>query len=510
MRLDRDGLNRGSMLSRRGGINIPVNISAYLGSFADIFARFQITQNLSGYPDSGTDLFAVLLQSLAAYEDTNSDVYAGLQQGQLLSSHDDTTTDQAARLQLTQNLKYGADATGITVWGKRQLNRSGLNRQFIRVSPYHSDATSSDQYARLAITKELSGYLDTKTDIYARLPLVLAAYADSGTDLFARLRIGENLAGFLDTNSAEYSRLQLTQNLATKEGISVPGSWGRWQLNRSGLNRRYSRSTPLTERGTYADIIATLQLTLSLSGYLDTTSDVYAVLLQAFAGFLDTNSDLYARLRIGHDLSSHEDTSLDLFARLQLTNYLASHDDTATDQAARLRLDHLLSGYEDTNSEVHAALLLALAAYVGSETSFYSYLRALWECDAYLDTTSDTYALMALTQTMKAHLDTNSSVYAGLRVPAYMKAHLDTVADIYASLLSIDTWTFTFSGTIAAGKTVCVDTRDYTVKNNGINAIASFTGDFPAMFPGANTVIYTDALGSRTVTITISKQDRKV
>lgn len=70
--------------------------------------------------------------------------------------------------------------------------------------------------------------------------------------------------------------------------------------------------------------------------------------------------------------------------------------------------------------------------------------------------------------------------------------------------------TFTFGGTLAAGKTIVIDTNDFTVVNDGVNAIASMTGDFPEIYPGTNQVIYTDSLGSRTVTIVIVKKDRSV
>ena len=69
---------------------------------------------------------------------------------------------------------------------------------------------------------------------------------------------------------------------------------------------------------------------------------------------------------------------------------------------------------------------------------------------------------------------------------------------------------FTFSGSLLAGKTVCIDTENRTVENDGVNALKNFTGTFPKMYPGNNTVIYTDALGSRTVAVTVTKQDRKV
>ena len=69
---------------------------------------------------------------------------------------------------------------------------------------------------------------------------------------------------------------------------------------------------------------------------------------------------------------------------------------------------------------------------------------------------------------------------------------------------------FTFSGSLLVGKTVCIDTKNRTVENDGVNALKNFTGTFPKIYPGNNTVKYTDAVGSRTIKITVIKQDRKM
>lgn len=65
--------------------------------------------------------------------------------------------------------------------------------------------------------------------------------------------------------------------------------------------------------------------------------------------------------------------------------------------------------------------------------------------------------------------------------------------------------TFTFSGTLAAGKTLAIDGQRFTVVNDGVNAIGDFSGEFPVLYPGTNLVEYTDAEGSRTVTINVIK-----
>ena len=72
------------------------------------------------------------------------------------------------------------------------------------------------------------------------------------------------------------------------------------------------------------------------------------------------------------------------------------------------------------------------------------------------------------------------------------------------------TQTLTYSGTLAAGKALVIDGNDLTVKNDGTNDLAHFTGDFPRIFQGANTITYTDSEGSRTIKITVTREERSV
>jgi len=92
----------------------------------------------------------------------------------------------------------------------------------------------------------------------------------------------------------------------------------------------------------------------------------------------------------------------------------------------------------------------------------------------------------------------------------YLSGVGDIQADASGVLLVYGTLTFTFSGSLAVGKTVCIDGRDFTVLNDGVNAIASFTGEFPIIAPNTSTITYTDALGVRTVAVTVTKKDRSI
>lgn len=312
--------------------------------------------------------------------------------------------------------------------------------------------TASDVYGRLQIEHGLSGYADTNSDVHGALLLSLAAYCDSGTDAYARLRLDGLLAAITDTDSDAYARLQITHLLKVPSVYSTPTDYGRSSLDRSGCDRQFTQYTDCSASGTVSDV----------------------------------------------------------YARMQLTNLLAAITDTSSDAYARLRIDHLIAGYVDTSSDVHGALLLALAAYVNSDSSVFARLQIGHNLSGYVDTSSDAYARLQITNLLAALTDTTSDVFGRMQITHNLGAITDTTSDVYAMLRQIDSWTITFTGTLVAGKTVCINTRDYTVKNDGVNAIADFSGDFPTMFPGTNWVIYTDTEGSRTVRIVVSKRDRKV
>jgi hypothetical protein len=245
--------------------------------------------------------------------------------------------------------------------------------------------------------------------------------------------------------------------------------------------------------------------------------------LQSLAAYLGTSGDEYARLQISHLLavpdtigfsgtSGREHLDRAGLDRRYTRTVSSSHPDYGTLSSLfdRLRIDHNLAGYLESKSDVHAALLLALAAYIESNSSVYARLQIAHNIATELDTESDVYARLQIAQFLKSYIGTESNVYARLQIAHNIAAYLRTNSSLYAQLRQIDSWTFTFSGSLAAGKTLCINMRDFTVKNDGVNAIANFTGDFPSIFPGTNWVIYTDSEGSRTLRLVVSKRDRKV
>ena len=72
------------------------------------------------------------------------------------------------------------------------------------------------------------------------------------------------------------------------------------------------------------------------------------------------------------------------------------------------------------------------------------------------------------------------------------------------------TLTMVYAGSLGAGETLEIDTDDFTVEKAGVSDLANFSGDFPLIGPGTNTITYTDSAGSRTMAITVTRKERSV
>jgi len=72
------------------------------------------------------------------------------------------------------------------------------------------------------------------------------------------------------------------------------------------------------------------------------------------------------------------------------------------------------------------------------------------------------------------------------------------------------TLTMVYAGSLGAGETLEIDTDNFTVEKAGVSDLAHFSGDFPTIGPGTNTITYTDSAGSRNVTITVYRKERSV
>ena len=124
---------------------------------------------------------------------------------------------------------------------------------------------------------------------------------------------------------------------------------------------------------------------------------------------------------------------------------------------------------------------------------------------ARIDGSGDIYANLFVPAYLRAQLDGTGSISATLLVGAILRAHIDGSGSIFAWLSGgkTATRTITFTGTLAAGKSVVIDGQKFTILNDGVNAIGVFEGDFPVLFPEVNLLKYTDSEGSRTIHITI-------
>jgi hypothetical protein len=227
------------------------------------------------------------------------------------------------------------------------------------------------------------------------------------------------------------------------------------------------------------------------------------------------DSDLYS-LKAKYGLSTLTSGNYTLWFKNNTDNSSIMADGSGTKSVTETYDDEyktdertLILGSGDTGDEIW---LLLSQAESGTAPPVYltefSFARVL---SSYVDTDSEIYAAIeTMSRLLSAHADNVSDVYDRLQITHNIRAHSDCSSDIDALLTFIESLTFTFSGTLVAGKTICIDGRDFTVKNGGVNAIADFTGDFPSIFPGTNEVVYTDDEGSRTVQIVVTKRDRVV
>jgi len=81
-----------------------------------------------------------------------------------------------------------------------------------------------------------------------------------------------------------------------------------------------------------------------------------------------------------------------------------------------------------------------------------------------------------------------------------------------AVIIPVRSWfeTFTFSDDIADGEIIKIDTDRMTVKLDGADVRANFTGDFWKIISGAQDIVYSDEEESRTLELVVTRKDRKI
>ena len=68
-----------------------------------------------------------------------------------------------------------------------------------------------------------------------------------------------------------------------------------------------------------------------------------------------------------------------------------------------------------------------------------------------------------------------------------------------------------YTGTLAAGETLIIDGVEKTVDLGGVNALKDYSGnDFPVVFPGAGNIGYEDSEGSRSIKISIIREEKHI
>lgn len=209
-------------------------------------------------------------------------------------------------------------------------------------------------------------------------------------------------------------------------------------------------------------------------------------------------------------LAAHIDGTGDVIAGLLVPAYLAAHIDGTGDIVANLRVSAMLAAHIDSTGDIFACLTtgntiartitfsgtLAAGETVSIDGQKFTVLND--GVNAIGDFVGD-YPILFPGANLLKYTDTEGSRTVHIHV---VKPGPPSTTEIPITL------TLTYTGTLAAGKTLVIDGNDLTVKNDGTNDLAHFTGDFPFIFPGANTITYTDSAGSRTMKIAVIREER--
>jgi len=228
-------------------------------------------------------------------------------------------------------------------------------------------------------------------------------------------------------------------------------------------------------------------------GSLDRSSmDRSDTLIYTLRAYSDTSGDVYASLLVGGILSGHADSSGDVTASLLVGAILSAHVDSSGDVFA------WLSAGNTATRTITFSGTLAVGKTLIIDGQKFTVLND--GVNAIGDFAGDYPVLFPNTNLLK-YTDSEGSRTVHIHV---IKPGPPSTTEIPATL------TFTYTGTLAAGKSLVIDGTDLTVENDGTNDLAHFTGDFPRIFPGANTITYTDSEGSRTMKISVTRNERSV
>ena len=124
-----------------------------------------------------------------------------------------------------------------------------------------------------------------------------------------------------------------------------------------------------------------------------------------------------------------------------------------------------------------------------------------------IDGTGDIVAALSVPAYLASVIDGSGDVVANLLVPASLASVIDGSGDVIAFLARTEAVEITYSGTIAAGKILCIDANDFSVLNDDVNDIANYDGEFPEVY-NTTMILYEDSEGSRSLDMTIYRSDR--
>ena len=124
-----------------------------------------------------------------------------------------------------------------------------------------------------------------------------------------------------------------------------------------------------------------------------------------------------------------------------------------------------------------------------------------------IDGMGDMIADLSVPAYLASVIDGTGDMVANLLVPASLACQIDGTGDIVAFLARTEPVEISYTGTIAAGKILCIDANDFSVLNNGSNDIANYNGNFPEIY-NSTMILYEDSDGSRSLSVVITREDR--
>lgn len=287
-------------------------------------------------------------------------------------------------------------------------------------------------------------------------------------------------------------------------------------------------------------------------GYLDRGS-AYGTPTRALFGYIISESTNYGRLTLNEVIGGQLISESTLYGSSIIDSVIRGYLDGESTGYGATKQDFVIAGYGEAETEGYLSTTFVLAVGGTTESEAEGFFRLMQDLHGFVVSESNLYGLIPNTRSARivrldrASLDrgtiyptpvrelagyievetenygrlTNDIAIKGysisesdetgmLNIGFLVSGHSDSESVGRGLITKYDYYLFTVSYPVEAGQTLVVDGEEYTVTVDGTNAISGFSGDWPRLIPGTNTITYSDTESGRTVLITISKKARQM